>query len=118
MKNFNAEAKMHLALKGYFANYVIQDEYEQNLSKLFQEIDINRDGTLSKEEFKKAYRFFGEKTFLLDEEIDKIFEMVDSNHNGKIEYSEFITSASNLNQLMSEKQLKAAFKGLDLDGNG
>ena len=55
---------------------------------------------------------------LLDEEIDKIFELVDTNNNGMIDYSEFITSAANLNQLLSEKQLKAAFQSLDLNGNG
>lgn len=44
--------------------------------------------------------------------------MADTNNNGYIEYSEFITSACNINQLMSEKQLKAAFNALDLDGNG
>jgi Ca2+-binding EF-hand superfamily protein len=54
----------------------------------------------------------------MDDEIDKIFDLVDTNNNGVIDYSEFITSAANLNQLMSEKQLKAAFKALDLDGSG
>ena len=54
----------------------------------------------------------------MDEEIDRMFELVDTNNNGVIDYSEFITSASNMNQLLSEKQLKAAFKALDLDGNG
>ena len=65
-----------------------------------------------------ANRFFGEKTFLLDEEIDKIFMMVDTNNNGAIDYSEFIASAANLNHLMSEQQLNAAFKALDQDGSG
>ena len=52
------------------------------------------------------------------EEVDKIFSIVDTNNNGVIDYTEFITSASNLSQLMSDNQLKAAFKALDLDGNG
>ena len=109
---------MNVALKGYFANYLIQDDYEKHLSKLFREIDTDKSGTLSKQEFKKAYKFFGEKTFLLDEEIDEIFDRVDKNNNGQIDYSEFITCAANISQLTSEKQLKAAFKALDLDGNG
>ena len=58
---------------------------------------------LSKEEFRKANRFFGEKTFLMDDEIDKIFMMVDTNNNGSIDYSEFIASAANLSNLISEQ---------------
>ena len=73
---------MNLALKSYLANYLIQDEYEKNLSKIFQDLDIDKSGTLSKAEFKKAYKFFGEKTFLLDEELDEIFDRVDTNNNG------------------------------------
>eukprot|EP00347_Sterkiella_histriomuscorum_P008991 403342946 len=118
LKNFDNQTKMNVALKGYFANYLIQDEYEKHLSKLFREIDTDKSGTLSKQEFKKAYKFFGEKTFLLDEEIDEIFDRVDKNNNGQIDYSEFITCAANISQLTSEKQLKAAYKALDLDGNG
>lgn len=49
----------------------------------------------------------------MDNEIDKIFMMVDTNNNGSIDYSEFIASAANLSNLISEQQLNAAFKALD-----
>ena len=55
---------------------------------------------------------------MMDEEVDRIFDLVDTNGNGVIDYSEFISSAANVNQLISEKQLKAAFKAFDLDGSG
>lgn len=55
---------------------------------------------------------------MLEEEVDRIFDLVDMNGNGVIDYSEFISSAANVNQLMSEKQMKAAFKAFDLDGSG
>jgi len=106
-------------MKAYFANFCIQDDYEQALSKVFQEIDKNRDGTISKNEFRNGtYQFFGEKTYMMDEEVDRIFDLVDLNGNGVIDYSEFISSAANVNQLLSDKQLKAAFKAFDLDGSG
>jgi calcium-dependent protein kinase len=86
---------------------------------VFQEIDRNRDGTISKNEFRNGtYQFFGERAFMLEEEVDRIFDLVDMNGNGVIDYSEFISSAANVNQLMSEKQMKAAFKAFDLDGSG
>ena len=86
---------------------------------MFQEIDKNRDGTISKNEFRNGtYQFFGEKTYMMDEEVDRIFDLVDLNGNGVIDYSEFISSAANVNQLLSDKQLKAAFKAFDLDGSG
>jgi calcium-dependent protein kinase len=74
------------------------------LSKVFQEIDKNRDGTISKNEFRNGtYQFFGEKTYMMDEEVDRIFDLVDLNGNGVIDYSEFISSAANVNQLLSDK---------------
>jgi Ca2+-binding EF-hand superfamily protein len=40
------------------------------------------------------------------------------NKNGLIEYSEFISACSNLNLMMTEKNLKHAFDLFDLDQNG
>ena len=55
---------------------------------------------------------------MLEEEVERIFDLVDLNGNGVIDYSEFISSAASVNQLISDKQMKAAFKAFDLDGSG
>lgn len=34
---------------------------------------------------------------MLEEEVDRIFDLVDMNGNGVIDYSEFISSAANVN---------------------
>ena len=50
LKKFKAESKINFALKAYLANKSIQEDYEMTLCKLFQQLDKNGDGILSKEE--------------------------------------------------------------------
>ena len=55
---------------------------------------------------------------VFDEELQKIMKNIDLNQNGQIEYSEFVSAASNFHNLMTEKNLKQAFDLFDLDANG
>jgi Ca2+-binding EF-hand superfamily protein len=103
LKTFSSGKKMQTALKSYLANFFLQEKYEQDLNRIFQEIDKDKSGTLSREEFKQASNFFGANTNLLDEEVDKIFDLVDTNGNGQIDYSEFVACATSISNLMSEK---------------
>lgn len=59
MKNFNAESKLTIALKAYLTHLLIQDQQEKNLSQMFQSIDKDKNGTISKDELKEAYEIFG-----------------------------------------------------------
>ena len=61
-------------------------------------------------------KFFG-KT-LNNEDVDKIFDFVDLNKNGFIDFSEFLISALNEKQLLTNEKLAAAFKMFDRDGSG
>ena len=55
---------------------------------------------------------------LFEDELQSIIKNVDFNQNGLIEYSEFVSAASNLKHLLTEKNLKQAFDLFDLDQNG
>ena len=61
-------------------------------------------------------KFFG-KT-LNKEDVDKIFDFVNISKSGYIDFSEFMISAMNEKQLLTNEKLAAAFKMFDKDGSG
>ena len=67
-----------------------QDEVKK-FDDLFVAIDLDDNGTLSKEEFKQGIQKI-ENHGLSEDDINKIFDEIDTNENGKIEYTEFISS--------------------------
>ena len=56
--------------------------------------------------------------FVFEEELQKIIRNIDLNQNGQIEYSEFVSAACSLTNVLTEKNLKQAFDLFDLDQNG
>lgn len=52
---------------------------------------------------------------MFEDELKAIIKKIDLNQNGSIEYSEFVAAASNLHNMMTEKNLKQAFDLFDLD---
>ena len=69
---------------------------------MFKQLDRDNDGQLCKAEIKEAYQIFGKNSSLPEDEIEEIFTVVDHNKNGVIDYTEFITSCSNIVNLMSD----------------
>lgn len=49
---------------------------------------------------------------------EEIMQSLDRNCNGVIDYTEFLTAASNKEQLLSDQNLMFAFKMFDTDKNG
>ena len=50
---------------------------------------------------------------MFTKEIEKVFDQIDLNRNGSIDYSEFITAATNIRKNLGENHLLAAFNALD-----
>ena len=93
--------------------------YEHDAIKLFNKLDINGDGQISKDEL-----YIGLKDYLemsgdeLRKKVDIIFNNIDTDHNGYIEYEEFIRAAVNKNYFLSTNYLRFAFDYFDRDKNG
>ena len=47
-----------------------------------------------------------------------MMQAADVNSDGSIDYAEFVTAAMDMEKLLSEQNLEAAFKMFDADGNG
>ena len=91
----------------------LRDQDIKNLKNIFIEMDINKDGTLSLEEFKIAL-----KKIVKENEIKEIFSEVDTNNSNKIEYNEFITALIDKKEYLKEEKLFEIFQTLDKDQDG
>ena len=91
----------------------LRDQDIKNLKNIFIEMDINKDGTLSLEEFKIAL-----KKIVKENEIKEIFSEVDTNNSNRIEYTEFITALIDKKEYLKEEKLFEIFQTLDKDQDG
>jgi Ca2+-binding EF-hand superfamily protein len=55
----------------------------QQLTRLFQQMDINRDGELSFDELKRGL----EKEGMKPADVKALMDRMDADHNGKVNYS-------------------------------
>lgn len=99
----------------FIASQFISQEEIEELRGIFEKLDENKDGKLSKEELIQVYSEFDEA---LPIDMEKIIDECDIDGNGFIDYSEFLTATLNWQNCLSKDRLKAAFKSYDLDGNG
>lgn len=110
MRNFHWERKLEGAVLAYIANFMSNKQTEERLFATFKEIDKNNDGILSEEELKEGFReYLGEDNIIFEQELKAIIQQADFNKNGQIEYSEFVAACTNMNLMMTEKNLKEAF---------
>ncbi|CAD8206274.1 unnamed protein product [Paramecium pentaurelia] len=85
---------------------------QQQLHAEFLLLDENQDGQLSKQELLKVYsnRFDTNSEAILF--IDNIFKIADIDKSGTIDFGEFIVAITDKSGLLTEDNLKMAFKSL------
>lgn len=97
-------------------NYPDLDEVN-DACKLFDKLDVNGNGKITKDEL-----FIGLSLFIEDDnlkkDIDEIFLNLDLDNNNYISYEEFIRAAIDKEIFLKEDILKFAFQYFDKDNNG
>ena len=117
LKDFQTDEKLQEATYLFFINYIASEEEKNELLRTFQELDLNGDGELSRDELVAGFkRVFNSKN--AEDEVDEIMEAVDKNHNGIIDYSEFVMATINREKLLNEQRLEMAFRIFDRDNSG
>lgn len=99
---------MQQAALKFITTQLVSKQEQEELMKVFQALDNNGDGKLTKEELIQGYS----QTMDLataQEEMKKIMELADTDLNGKIDYTEFITATIDKKKLLSKDRLKTAF---------
>ena len=117
MRKFHAGRKLQQAALTYIVNYLMTKEEKNEMLEIFQSLDTNGDGVLSREEIYEGYRqTLGDVE--AKKEVDRIMNEIDMDQNGTIDYNEFVMAATNRQKMLQKEKLEATFKIFDKDGNG
>jgi calcium-dependent protein kinase len=117
LKQFHFNVALQKAVYIYISSQLSSSKERDDLKRIFQTLDKNGDGKLSKDELKEGYHsYFG--IDIDDDQLNKLIANIDVDNNGYIDYTEFSMSAVDQNILISEERLQMAYKLFDIDGNG
>ena len=117
LKNYKKNSILQETALAYLVHNFPQMKDVINACKLFNQIDLNADGKITKEEL-----YLGLKQRLnsdsLEEDVKNIFKNLDMNNDGYIEYEEFVRAAVGKEKFMGENVLKFAFRFFDKNDSG
>ena len=117
VKNYKRDSVIQETALAYLVHNYPQIPDVINACKLFNQIDVDDDGKINKDElFKGLKSRLNNKN--LKKDVDLIFKNLDMNGNGYIEYEEFVRAAVNKNIFLKEEILEFAFKFFDKDNSG
>jgi calcium-dependent protein kinase len=112
--NFHYASKLHLCAMSFIAHFYSTSDGLRGLSRVFEALDTDNDGKLSKEEIRA-----GLETHLgLAFDVEQVFSQCDMDGNGFIDFSEFLTAAMSNELDFSSRKLFKTFHAIDKDGNG
>jgi len=117
LRSFRGDVKLQQAVSTFITTQLLTKEETQHWRDVFNSIDSNGDGHLSREEMIEGLS----KTMPAEEaeaEVEKIMQQVDTDQSGHIDYTEFLNASASLGKQMSTSVLEKAFKMIDEDGSG
>lgn len=117
MQSFYTKSKLQQAVLSFIVTQMNNKEEIQKLSQIFNSIDLDGDGKLSREELMTEY-CKSKPPDEAEEAVNRIMKEVDINCSGYIDYSEFLMATLKQETLLSKENLESAFKAFDLDGSG
>ena len=117
--NYKSDNILRCTIIAYLVHNNIQLNQVHDAIKLFNHIDKNGDGQITREELKKGFEDYWKLSGKeIEDKIDIIFKNIDTDQNGYIEYEEFIRAAVDKEYFLSGNFLKFAFDYFDRDKNG
>ena len=120
LMKYRSDNILRCAVIALLVNNSIQLNQAHDAVKLFNQIDKNGDGKISKDELFNGLQPY--KKEISDDELKKqvdiIFNNIDSDHNGYLEYEEFVRAAIDKDHFLSVNFLQFAFNYFDKDHDG
>ena len=113
----NAREKLQQSAIAIIVRNIENEELVQ-LKEIFEVLDINKDGKLTMNEIKRAFRQIFPEHYITEEKMKLILEKMDDNKDGTISYEEFLRMTISEKIVLEKKNLKLAFDKFDLNKDG
>ena len=117
LKNYRNLYKLTKFVLGFIASRIGECDVNQ-IKSVFEEMDTNKDGTLTINEIKEGINKIPQMADLGDDERNNIIKSLDTDKSQRIEYNEFIAACMEQNVYLRDEHLLDAFMMLDYDGSG
>ena len=117
LKSYRKDSIIQETALAYLVHNFPQMKDVVNACKLFNQIDINGDGKINKQELLKGLQS-KMKSPTLEQDVEQIYRNIDMDNNGYIEYEEFVRAAVSKEKFINENVLRFAFRYFDKDGSG
>ena len=115
-KNYN---KLKKAILAFIASRLSSEE-SSHLRNVFFNMDEDKNGYISFEDFRKYVinEYDVDDLIENEEELQKGFQSVDIDHNNQIDYTEFLAANWDEKIFLKTEKLKEAFRIFDINDNG
>jgi len=119
LKSYSVDKILQRIALAYLVHNNPQHEEVLDACKLFNLIDKNSNGKITKLELKDGLNELSVCDEVESEKfVNEIFNLIDGDNNGYIEYEEFIRGCINKERFITEDIIKFSFRFFDKDNNG
>ena len=118
LKHYKSNSILRETTLAYLVHNYPDLEEVNEASKLFDKLDVNGKGKITKNELYKGLSLIIKSDEELRKNIDEIFLNLDMDNNNYISYEEFIRAAVDKKVFLKEEILKFAFQYFDKDNSG
>ena len=108
--------KMQKAAMSYIQNNLVNHKEKEKLRKVFNAMDVDFDGRLTKQEIISGLTKMGVPD--AKEQAERVFEVADLDGNGYLEFNEWCTATMDKQKLLKRPRLHAPFRMMDKDNSG
>ena len=115
IKNFSIKQQFKKIVLRYILSTLNETELKK-YKRAFYAIDFKHNGTILKEELKKAFEIG--KIEITDDNINKVYKLCDENQKGSLDYTDFLMCAYDKKYLLTDKKLNLACQYFDVDNSG
>ena len=117
LKNYNNLYKITKLVLDFIAQRIGECDIS-TLRAIFEEMDTNKDGTLTINEIKNAIYKIDKIADIDEDEKNDILKSLDTDKSQRFEYNEFISACMEQKSYLREEHLINTFMMLDFDGSG